>query len=138
MRLVTKGLLALTCLSLVHFAAHANTDQVLKCSSINDSVKRLECFDGLASELQTKANEEAKKELAATDKNKDSPWTEHIETSKVDDSVAVILYTPSLDSISGPYGLRTASPSLILRCFENTTAMYINFDGHHMTDHRNY
>src|SRR5690625_7321860 len=115
MRLVTKGLLALTCLSLVHFAAHANTDKVLKCSSIDDSIKRLECFDGLASELQTKANEEAKKELAATDKNKDSPWDVRIEKSKMDDSTSVFLTSTSLDAVPGRLRYEVARPRLTIQ-----------------------
>lgn len=88
------------------------------CSTEKDSVKRLACFDGLA----TKAGVDSAKTEAAPSKGK---WDVQVNTSPVDDSKTVILRLDGENSVSQRY--TTTTPTLILRCQEKHTEAYITF-----------
>lgn len=109
---------------------------LLSCSAEKNSIKRLECFDRLASKEQKEADIAAAQKVGghAAPTN----WHVAIKKSPVDDSTTVILSTESKDFIPGRHKNRPSRPTLIVRCLENTTAAYINFDGHHMADIQNY
>lgn len=114
-------------------AAELSTD-VLRCSAIENHIKRLECFDGVASAIQKEADRRAIDDLGASDL---ANWDSTITKSKVDDSTTVVLVSRAKSMIAGRYG-RGVRPALVLRCLENTTSMYINFGGHFMADIQNY
>ncbi|WP_237673798.1 type VI secretion system-associated protein TagO [Vreelandella profundi] len=61
-----------------------------------------------------------------------SPWRVSEEISPMDDSKSVFLTTRSNEAIPGRYGRSTARPTLYVRCVENTTALVLHMDGHHM------
>lgn len=104
--------------------------EFLKCSNLNENEKRLECFDGLADNLKDK--EKAKSERETFDN-----WNVSISKSPIDDSETVVLNVPAENEVRGRFR-DTSRPVLILRCMENTTSAYINFDGHHMADIQGY
>lgn len=116
-------------------ASAAEPSEILKCSAIKDSVKRLECFDGLASLQQSEADAAA--EISFGDLPAKENWVTSISQSKVDDSTTVILSAESQNIVSGRFN-KTARPRLILRCMENATSAYINFDGLHMAEIQGY
>ena len=64
---------------------------------------------------------------------KPSDWRVRTETSPLDDSTSVFLRT-SGTPIQGPYG-EDVIPRLHIRCVENSTAVYIHFGGHFMSDY---
>lgn len=121
--------------ALVASAYAADPSALIKCSAINDSVLRLDCFDALAKVDQDKSDQEAKEKLAP--EGDTGRWRTSIQQSKVDDSTTVILMSNSNETVSSRFN-RSARPTLVLRCMENTTAAYLNFDGLHMADIQNY
>lgn len=112
-----------------------STEDFLKCSAIEDSVKRLDCFDSLTSKEQAKKNKEAEEKLGSPQPI--DSWDIRIEQSPVDDSKTVILRSAAKDKVPGKYG-RGAVPFLYLRCLQNTTAAYIHFDDYFMADIQGY
>ena len=112
-------------------------EDIRRCSAIVDSVKRLECFDRVANKIQSEANASATERLLVETPEQNSAWRVSISQSKVDDSTTVVLSSDALETVSGRFN-RTARPLFVLRCQENTTAAFINFDGLHMADHRGY
>lgn len=61
-----------------------------------------------------------------------SPWYVSEEVSPMDDSRNVYLSTRSSEAVPGRYGRSTVRPTLYVRCVENTTALILHMDGHHM------
>lgn len=61
-----------------------------------------------------------------------SPWNVSEEVSPMDDSRNVYLSTRSNEAVPGRYGRSTVRPTLYVRCVENTTALVLHMDGHHM------
>jgi len=112
--------------------AHAAPpSELLKCSAIKSGVERLACFDSLINAEQKAADQSATKTLGGTKESKN--WNVSIGQSKLDDSQEVWLKTDAIEAVRGRYG-KEAIPQMILRCSENTTAAYIFFDGHFMSD----
>lgn len=109
---------------------------ILSCSSMSDGVKRLECFDNLATATQGIADDKAE-EMIGSDAPTPSNWRVRISQSKIDDSKIVVMITDANETVSARFN-RNAKPSLILRCLENATSAYINFDGLHMADIQSY
>jgi type VI secretion system protein VasI len=125
------GLLCLVAASPV-FAADLPAE-MQKCSAIVDSTQRLACFDAIGVPLQKspalkKLPEEASQKTA---------WTAINTRSPIDDSDRVLVYSTSEDVLHGGGGV-TAVPSLELRCSENKTVAYLNFDGFFMADIQGY
>lgn len=67
-----------------------------------------------------------------------SNWYVREETSQIDDSKTVTLSIVSSTTIPNRYGRGQGKASLILRCMENTTAMYMKFNGNFMADIGSY
>lgn len=132
-----RGVITLTTALLVtpSLAADLNKE-ILTCSALTDSIKRLECFDNLAAREQANADQQATKELTDSGSTPDN-WDLSISQSKIDDTTTVLLRTRAQEPVAGRFN-RIATPTLVLRCLENTTVAYINFDGLHMTDIQNY
>lgn len=76
--------------------------------------------------------------LAATTATNAHAWSVSETSSPMDDSAKVTLVQQSNESVPSRFGRGSDTIGLIIRCSENSTAMYFNFKGHHMTDHRNY
>ena len=73
--------------------------------------------------------------LAGTSAWDDSrTWLVHTDVSPVDDSKSVYLSLPSRETVRGRYG-NPVRPTLHIRCKENTTAFFVDFGGHYMSDH---
>lgn len=117
---------------LIILTASAETTALLKCSAIKDGVKRLACYDDLAAAEQKQVDAKAAILLGSNNK-KANNWDLSIEQSKIDDSQAVYLTTESTTPIQGRFR-GNAVPTLVLRCLQNVTSAYINFDGWYMTD----
>jgi type VI secretion system protein VasI len=121
-------ILAALLLSPAHAAPPSD---LIKCSAIKGGIERLACFDSLANAEQKTADQSATTTLGGTKESKN--WIVSIGQSKLDDSQEVWLKTDATEPVRGRFG-KTAIPQMILRCSENTTAAYIFFDGHFMSD----
>lgn len=55
-------------------------------------------------------------------------WTVHYDTSAMDDSKSVYLYTESLKPVPGVLGFLEVRPLLIIRCHENTTTLSVDWN----------
>ncbi|GED41225.1 type VI secretion system-associated protein TagO [Cobetia marina] len=67
-----------------------------------------------------------------------SNWYVSEKVSQIDDSKTVTLSTVSSTTIPNRYGSGQGKASLILRCMENTTSMYMKFNGNFMADIGSY
>lgn len=83
-------------------AIAANPSPLLICSAIQDSIKRLACFDDLAKTEQKIADKNANKSLNVSE-SKYKNWELAVSQSKIDDSKTVILMTHSKDSVLGRF-----------------------------------
>ncbi|MGO3058834.1 MAG: type VI secretion system-associated protein TagO [Halomonas sp.] len=61
-----------------------------------------------------------------------SPWRVRKDVSPMDDSTNVFLNTNSSQRIPGRYGRSSGYATLTVRCLENTTAMYLVMNDHHL------
>lgn len=129
----------LSILFLISFLAanaySAEDKEILKCSAIEDSVQRLACFDEIANALQDSVDRKLTEATKSFEKN--TAWNTNISKSKIDDSVYVTLSTKTDKPVRGKYR-EPAYPVLFLRCLENTTSAFIDFDGHFMADIQGY
>lgn len=99
------------------FPAAARTAE--ECARISDPDSRLSCFDApFVTEVPAVPTGE---------------WTVRDTRSALDDSRTVILSVRSQHPLPGRFG-RAERASLIIRCEENTTALYIVWGGHFMSD----
>lgn len=132
-----KRLIAMMAGTLWISAGYAATpSDLVKCSSIDDSVKRLVCYDDLANAEHQESTKSETKELQPPSESS-GKWHISIDKSKIDDSSTVMAILFADEPVAGRFS-RTATPALILRCLENVTSMYINFDGLFMSDTQNY
>lgn len=99
--------------------AHAVADKkVARCAAIDNDLDRLECFDTLAREAGLDSPDVSTSEPAGE-------WRVRRETSKIDDSTNVYLGVFGSE-VSGRYG-DSSTPTLAVRCKENTTAISVNW-----------
>lgn len=84
-----------------------------------------------------KGSEPQQDSLPPTPPEPRSSWSVSQNTSPIDDSTNVWLTTYSNEPVPHKYRSGRAAPArLQLRCMENTTALYIEFNGHHMASSR--
>lgn len=96
--------------------AYADTSHDLAvCAALDNSIERLQCFDGLAKQLGVDA--------PATSSETVSAWDVIVKTSPVDDSQNVYLRVVSSEAVANRYG-GVSRPSLMVRCQENKTNLY--------------
>ncbi|MGO3214797.1 MAG: type VI secretion system-associated protein TagO [Halomonas sp.] len=102
-----------------------------EASSANSALSTAEAESTPANEPAVEADQQ---EPAAppTPPKPRSPWQVRENVSQMDDSRNVFLSTQSNERIPGRYGRSTVRPTLTVRCVENTTALVLNMDGHHM------
>lgn len=92
---------------------------IAKCAEIENSIRRTECYDALATRSGLAPEV---KQLATTSK-----WRVSIDRSKFDDSQNVYLYVAADESVKiSRYD--TVHPDLWVRCLENRTAIFIQYD----------
>ena len=92
---------------------------IAKCAEIENSIRRTECYDALATRfgLAPEVNQRATA----------SKWRITIDQSKFDDSQNVYLHVAADESVKiGRYD--TVLPDLWVRCLENKTSIFINYD----------
>lgn len=94
----------------------ATARQIAKCARIDDALKRLECFDELATKLGV--SRPAKRESKA------GAWRINESVSPLDDSRTVAATLDANEPISG-WPRKTYVPSLILRCMEGQLSAFI-------------
>lgn len=93
------------------------------CAKVEDNDRRLACYDA---EYRPSTRSEI-----------ESSWNVSESVSPIDDSKEIVLRTESTEAVRSRFG-RADKIRLYIRCSENTTAMFINFSGHHMSDHGSY
>jgi type VI secretion system protein VasI len=98
--------------------------QLRDCQRIEDSVKRLACFDLVAESTAPKATVVPPSQIPLN-------WMITTDVSKIDDSATVQVSTTSTNEIEGRYG-HQVSLRLMLRCKENKTDVFVHFGGHYM------
>jgi type VI secretion system protein VasI len=100
---------------------------------------RLRCYDhatGFAS--KAKPSDDAIKttpEIVEEEHSTKSKWLVRKEVSEIDDSTNVFLSLTSEDNISGRFG-GPGPMRMYIACRENTTSLWIIFNGHHMSDYQ--
>ena len=65
-------------------------------------------------------------------------WSVREDISSFDDSKTVVLHLESSDTVTDRFGGGRRVPSLIVRCKENTTSLYIIAGGHYLADIQGY
>ena len=93
--------------------------EIAKCVGKEGDASRLICYDDLAKSMGVD-----KPKISTTAKGK---WEVSESTSPIDDSVTVVVKLYASDNILNAYGQFTI-PTLILRCSENKTNAYVNWD----------
>ena len=116
-----KTLIALACVAVFSFplgvcAADLAAD-LAQCAKVTDSIKRLECFDGLVKKSTVKE----------TQAPSDTAWHVDRSKSKLDDSETVVLSTDALEAIPGPLQVKKVRPALIIRCSEGETDLFVSW-----------
>ncbi len=97
----------------------AEAQEAAECAQIDDANDRLNCFDSIYREVSVPETQ--------------GDWVSKITASPLDDTETVILSLKSDDDVRGAYG--SAGPAdLFIRCRENTTSIYLIFNGHFMSD----
>ena len=114
-RFLVVALTPLSSFAPLSASADTNTD-IARCAAESNSVRRLECFDSLSNRLGLVSPRTSSATV--------SKWRVTTEKSRIDDSTNVILSLDADSSISG-WPRKTYTPSLILRCKENKTEVYI-------------
>lgn len=106
-------------LSLVTVIAASPASANEQCASIDDSAKRLLCYD-----LTYRTKQGTKTSTA---------WQVTEEISKISDVRNIVMAVKSLERLSGRFGDKQHA-LLVLACREKKTDAYIVFGGHFMSD----
>ena len=100
-------------------AAHASVkEEIAKCAAQNAPAERLSCFDTLAKSLGVDKPE-------TTVKAGKGKWVVRTKKSPIDDSINVMLAVRAEREVRSGY--RTATPTLVIRCSEGKTNVYITW-----------
>ncbi|WP_119458542.1 type VI secretion system-associated protein TagO [Rhodospirillaceae bacterium SYSU D60014] len=92
---------------------------IARCAEMASDVQRLECYDGMAHQLDF--TPEVTSRITA------SKWRVKIDESKFDDSKSVYMYVESDEPVRiSRYD--TVRPTFWVRCKENTTATIVSYD----------
>lgn len=108
----------LFCLLLLPFFVFANDElqsKIDSCKSIPNKDERLKCYDSLSNV-----------ETIVIPTQGIGQWGIFKDKSPVDDSLSVYLSLDANDYIN--VGYKKFKPSLIIRCRENATSVFINYD----------
>jgi len=105
----------------------AAADSPLDCAKIDDDQQRLNCYDRIYRTTTTTAAPAAS----------NGRWVVVSDTSKIDDSVNVMMVATALKPVVNRYG-HTEDAQLYILCRENTTDLSVFFGGEHMADLGSY
>lgn len=123
--------------------------EIVACEALTGAPARLACFDAIGPKMRAEATrafeegmariEEATRqaEAALPQPVEGSDWKVRSERSLIDDSMNVYLTVDAEEPLTDRFG-SPFTPTLIVRCAENTTAAYINFGGPFMADTGRY
>lgn len=117
MRLLVLTLAAIVCIAPIPSYAEVDKD-LAKCAAIENPVSRLVCFDSLASERG------AAPSTKITTSNGAGKWKTSTKIDPLTDK-EIHFAALSADTGRGRFG---GSPILVVRCQDNTTEMYINWN----------
>lgn len=136
MRATSRTALILAMMVAGEAQADVSSD-IRKCSAVEDDLKRLDCYDGLASSAQREASAKAAEELrSAMPPASKGKWVLRVDKSKIDDSTEVYAFVTASQSVHIRYQDRL--PTLWLRCREQKTSVVLDFDGAFMADTGGY
>ena len=108
----------------------AIAEDVAECAQLTNDLDRLACYD-IASGRTPRLHD------VATDTETD--WDVRIETSAFDDTTTVFISVNSEEPLTCGHGLNGGQPAtLMLRCTENTTSMFLATDCHLASGHGGY
>lgn len=91
--------------------------ELATCAAETNSVKRLECYDGLA---KKRGVAEPDTKLVTAGK-----WQVHTSTSKIDDSQNVTLMLDANETVHNHIGLRRETPEIHIYCRDNRTMFFV-------------
>jgi type VI secretion system protein VasI len=97
-------------------ACASESKEITRCAAMKDSVKRLECFDSLATRLGADKPSRETSEIGQ--------WKIEKEISKIDDSANISLSLKAGQNISG-WPRKISRPTLFLRCKEKNIDAYV-------------
>jgi len=121
MKISTNLILLSLLLPAICLSESISIKEMAACSKVDGSVERLACFDSLSKKHGGLTKKEI---LEPEDKGK---WVIRKDTSPIDDSEKVVLFVNSETPITNKFG-KTSAPTMFLRCLENKTEVYIDFD----------
>jgi len=105
---------------LISNLVHAGTkEDIAKCAAMESDASRVICFDNLSKSLGV----DKPKITVSTGKGK---WVVRKEQSLIDDSINVTVAVTAEDIVQSGYN--KVLPILIVRCAENKTEVFINWD----------
>jgi type VI secretion system protein VasI len=98
------------------------------CPSIQNDLDRLACYD-----------RESGRTPAVENLPTESAWEVNVEKSEMTDETTVLMRVGSVDSVRCSFS-GEEKPTLIVRCMENTTSIYITTNGCHLvsSDYNDY
>lgn len=110
--------LGLFAMAPAHGAEISNSD-IAACAALEGDIERLDCYDGLAAEIQTGISTKAGLAL--------NGWSITEEASLVEKGKDVFMSVDSNETISDGAGGRER-PTLWIRCKDGTTSVYVVWD----------
>jgi type VI secretion system protein VasI len=117
-------LITVLCLS----SQSAIANDIAECAQLSNDLDRLACYD-IASGRTPEAQ----------DVETDTAWEVRTETSAFDDTTSVYMSVKSEEVLTCGRGLNAArNTTLMLRCHENITAMFLSTDCHLASGHGDY
>jgi len=125
-------------LSSLTFPVFAQTAKVEACHQLSNDIARLGCYDEATLFGATKEDKEIENGNQLSENTPtavDSKWVVSSETSPIDDTTNVALRLDSDDNIRSRFG-SPGPMSLHIQCRENTTMLYVHFNGLFMSDHQ--
>lgn len=121
-------------------SASAWSAEVTNCHQfVTSDTTRLKCYDhttGFNSTFKADSDEiTTRPKIVEAEQIKSSKWVARKEVSEIDDSTNVFLSLTSEENISGRFG-GPGPMTMYIACRENTTSLWIIFNGHHMSDYQ--
>lgn len=108
---------ALACASTA--AQTASEKEIAACANKDSDAERLICYDDIAADMGVD-------EPSVSANESSGSWRSTTSTSPVDDSKTVLLLVDADEPIPSRYGM--VRPTLMVRCRQNRTTIFINWD----------
>ena len=114
-----KAILVITWATVSSVALADTKQDIAKCAATSSGSARLVCYDAIARKLGVD-------KPSSTTTTGSGKWAVRSDKSPIDDSVNVYLSVQSEEPVR--YGYNTVRPSLFIRCSENKTNVFLNWD----------